>query len=238
MSIKSLNFNTAFSDNQDETNPRWTFEKINGVQSIKVKNCMVPLALDNITSYNNTLKVLQNISGTTSANIITLPIGNYNSSNFTTALQTGLNSLGNLYYTASFNTFGNKITISSSTGSLSLLNYSNNVYTELGLNSLQIGTTSNSLTMTDPIDLSGIKQLNILSNINACDVIGQNYNLLASIPVEESLNTISTFIDHSNDYVETNNNEINTLSLEIRDEKFRKVSLNKDWNITINFLTD
>ena len=239
MSIKSINLNTAFSDNSNKSNPQWTFEKINGVKSVKVKNIMIPLTSNNISSYNNTLKVIQNISGTTSGNLCNIPVGIYNSTNFTTALQIALNSTGNLFYSTTFDTFGNKISITNSTGTFNFASNDNNVYNELGLDNDQINiAAASSLTMTDPIDLSGIKSLNIVSNINACNVIGQNYNILTSIPVDESLNTISIYEDNSADYIETSNKEIGQISLEIRDEKFRKVSINKDWSLTLNLLTD
>lgn len=234
-SIKSYNLNTNFSDNQSKTIPRWTFsENLIGIKGLKIKNAMIPLTLNNIDTYNNVISITETISATTYANTITLPVGQYNSSNIKTQLQTSMNSLGNLYYTVGFNTFGNALTISNSTGTFSINSVGNNAYDELGFGYVTVQTNYT----TSSIDLSGIKQLNVVSNLNAVNVVGQNYSILCSIPIEESLNTISTFTDDGNDYVEIDREELCNVELSLRDEVFRPINCNKDWNITINFLTD
>lgn len=234
-SIKSYNLNTNFSDNNSKTIPRWTFpENLIGIKGLKIKNAMIPLTLNNIDTYNNVLSITETISTTTYANTITLPVGQYNSSNIKTQLQTSMNSLGNLYYTVGFNTFGNALTISNSTGTFSINSVGNNAYDELGFGYVSVQTNYT----TSSIDLSGIKQLNVVSNINAVNVVGQNYSIVCSIPIEESLNTISTYTDDGNDYLEIDREELCNVELSLRDEVFRPINVNKDWNITINFLTD
>ena len=236
--VKQLQLSSINSTNKSHSNPNFVITpplQFNG--NLKVKSVNIPLTSYNIDQYNNTLKVYEKITsgGVTQNNLITIPVGNYNSSNFLTALQTGLNSAGSLYYSCTFSTFSNLLTITQSTGSFGLMTYTNSVYNELGVFDSSLNITSNSTLITDaPLDLSGIKVLNICSNIPTDNSGLSQYNVLCSVPIEESTNTLSLFQDDSSDYISTGLDNLNYINLELRDSLFRKINQKNNWSLVLN----
>ena len=237
---KIVNLNTAFSQNASHSAPLWTLSpSIEFDGFLKIKNINVPLSSYNIDTNNNKLKIYEKVTGSTTStyNTVTISAGNYNSSNLTTILQNSLNSQGSLYYTVSFSTFSNLLTITQSSGSFSFNSVGNAIYNELGIQWSSLGVTSaNSITSDNPIDLSGIKNLYITSNIVSYDSgIQINGNTaFCSIPVNSSTNTIDLYQDDSNDYIECNTNNLNYLQLNLYDNYFRPINQKTPWSISLS----
>jgi len=235
--IKSIQLNTRFADNTDLTNPIWTIQpSINDIEAFKIKSLVLPISAYNIDTYNNKLKMIQNISGTTSANTITMTTQNYNSSNIGTYLTSALNSQGNLYMTATFQTASNKLCLASTTGTFYLTDTTNDVYETLGF------TTSSSFVSTytgrSCVDLSGVKVLNLQSNsLDGIDISGFNNRILGSIPIDEGVNSIASYQDDSADYIETNISNLSQISITLKDEKYREIVQRNHWSVVLNLKT-
>jgi hypothetical protein len=95
-----------------------------------------------------------------------------------------------------------------------------------------------SRTGSETIDLSGVKIVHIASSIQASKVFSKNINLLASVMVEEQLSQIATYDDQSSDYILSPNATISSVRFQFFDDRFRKLTLSKDFTITINFVVD
>lgn len=236
--IKAIQLNTRFADNSDLSNPTWTISpNLIGIEGFKLKNLLIPLSSYNIDNYNNAIKMYQNVSGTTTTNLITMTSQNYNSGNIASQLQTAMNSQGNLYMTCTFNTSSNLLSMTSSTGSFYFMNCSNDCYEELGLT---VGTSAvSSLTAGNCINLSGVQVLNLQSNsLDGIQIPSLNKKLIASIPVDDSLTNIYSYYDDSADYIETNINDLSQISINLLDQKYRPIVQRSHWSLQLNLQTD
>jgi hypothetical protein len=239
-SIKSLQLNTIFADNTDLSNPVWTIQpNINAIEGFKVKNVCIPLTSYNIDTYNNKISIFEKITSNsnTQSNVVTIPIGNYNSLNIGGALTTALNSQGTLNMTCNFSTLSNLLNFNSTTGTFYFQPITNHAYYELGITS---GTNLvTSYTAANCLDLSGIKLLNLQTNsLDGTDIVGNNNRIICSIPVEESVNTISTFTDDSGDYIDSNIHSISQISVNLKDQYYRDVVTRNHWSFTLNLKVD
>jgi hypothetical protein len=239
-SIKSLQFNTIFADNADLSNPVWTIQpNINSIGGFKVKNVCIPLTSYNIDTYNNKISIFEKItsSGNTQSNVVSIPIGNYNSLNIGSALTTALNSQGTLYMTCNFSTLSNLLNFNSTTGTFYFQPITNHAFYELGITS---GTSLvSTYTAGNCLDLSGIKLLNLQTNsLDGTDIVGNNNRIICSIPIEESVNTISTFTDDSSDYIDSNIQSISQISVNLKDQYYRDIITRNHWNFTLNLKID
>jgi hypothetical protein len=189
------------------------------------------------------LYLRETTSGSTTT--ITLSSGNFvvngtESNSIMTNIRSCLNtaSPNTWTYNVSFNDITNRLTVSTTNGNFALMSGLDNFYYEMGLDSSQLASYSGSLTMTDPIDLSGIKILHIVSNIPLTKVFSQSFAILGSIIIEEETNQISSYEDQSSDYILSSISSIGAIRLSFYDDRFRKLTMNKDYSITINFITD
>ena len=181
----------------------------------------------------------QNIGGTTSTNLITMTPQNYNSSNIASSLQTAMNSQGNLYMSVNFSTFANKLIFGSTTGTFYFMDPGNSkdCYENLGIS---VGNSAvSTYTAGNCIDLSGVKVINLESNsLDGIDISGYNRRILASIPIEESINSIASYQDDGNDYIETNISDISQITISLKDEKYRDIIQRSPWSLTLNLVVD
>lgn len=237
--IQSIYLNTAFSENKNLSNPRWILDNsIENVKAVKVKSVSIPLSNYNINQYNNQYKINDSIGSLSVGNYVGSPTSTQGNS-FTHKLRESINTLTGESFDITFNTFSN-LCILSNTNPFTFQSVGNSIYKNIGITDSQLNNSATSLTSANTLDLSGIKSLNILSqNINAIQLIGlPNYSSLCSIPIDESLNTISTYTDTSNDYIETNSKNISEITLNLKDEFFNPISQLNDWSINLNFITE
>lgn len=236
-SIVSILLDTRNADNSDLSSPVWTLNpSIESIEAFKIKSMIIPISSYNIDTYNNSLKIFQNISGSTSTNTAVLPSQNYNSSNIGGLLTTTLNSQGNLYMTASFQTSSNKLTLVSTTGSFYIMDVSNDCYENLGITTST--TLVSSYTGGNCVDLSGVKTIHLQSNsLDGIQIPGLNNRILGSIPIEESVNSIAYYADDGNDYIDTNISSISQIRIDLKDEKFRKLVQRNHYSINLNLKT-
>jgi hypothetical protein len=242
--ILSLNLNSAFRNSGTRSDPEFILDRnIENISSVKLRSAMFPLTISLVDSRNNKLYLRETTSGSTTT--ITLSSGNYivngtESNSILTNIRTCLNtaSPNTWTYNVSFNDITNRLTISSTNGNFALMSGLDNFYYEMGLDSSQLASFGSSLTMTDPIDLSGLKLLHIVSNIPLTKVFSQSFAILGSIIIEEETNQISSYEDQSSDYILSSISSIGSIRLSFYDDRFRKLTMNKDYSITINFITD
>ena len=239
--IKSIQLNTRFADDPTNlSNPTFTISpNITGIEAFKIKNMIIPISSYNIDDNNKFIKMYQNIGGTTSTNLITMTPQNYNSSNIASSLQTAMNSQGNLYMSVNFSTFANKLIFGSTTGTFYFMDPGNSkdCYENLGIS---VGNSAvSTYTAGNCIDLSGVKVINLESNsLDGIDISGYNRRILASIPIEESINSIASYQDDGNDYIETNISDISQITISLKDEKYRDIIQRSPWSLTLNLVVD
>jgi hypothetical protein len=241
--IKSINLNTRFANNYGSSrylsNPTWNLvQPIKNVSSVKLKQFTFPLSIYNIDSRNNKIAFKENGSATVLT--LTLTSKNYTGSSLATELASKLNAVGgtNVYTVVyDFVVGTNVLTISvDGANSFDFVDTPNNVYYECGLESKL--NNNYGLVTTDPIDLSGVNQIHLVSNVGAIDCINSQYKVLASITTEEELFDVSVYNDDGQDYANCNYSSLNEISLYLYDGRFRLLNPNKDYNLTINFVID
>ena len=235
--IYSLYLNTIYRDAGTISSPQFTINpSFNDIQAYKVKQFVCPLSVPVVDSRNNKIYFAES-SGT----LKTASLGELQDPSptvFASTIQTALNSIGNSAYAVSYNTSSNKLVIANSTGTFRFstngsLNDTPHVFYEAGLmNSLNTSLTTSYT--SENIDISGIKQINIFSNnLSNINIVGRNRNLLTSIITEESNLSVSQFQDDSADFIKTNNNNLSNIQLELRDERFRSITLDKDFTLQL-----
>ena len=240
--IHSLNLNTRFADNAGQPDylrqPVWYLsESLENVSSVKLKNFTIPLSVYNIDSRNNKLALVQ-ANNTASTLLVTLPSRNYTGTSLASQLQTSLKSAGTPYvYNIAYQTDGsNVLTIGTTSGNFSFNTTDNDAYYELGLD-YSLNTMGSTIT-TGSIDLSGVNSIHLVSNVGGTEVVGKNYKILATVTTEENALDISYFQDDSNDDVNCAVPSLNEIRLSLFDNRFRVISPQKDYSLTVNFQTE
>jgi hypothetical protein len=179
-----LTFSTCLSNNNSSSNPAFYFPSLFNVSGYMVSSFTSVNTFYNIDSRNNNFSFTETGK---SAVVITLPSGNYTITTIQTELVSLMNSatLSSGTYTTSVNSLTNILSI---TGSVAfhITNTINNCYYELGL----IPSTTFALTVVGnkSFDLSGVSLIHLVSSSfgDASKLVNNNYNIMASIPVEGS----------------------------------------------------
>ena len=233
--IKSINFNSAFRNSGSISNPSWILnEPVNNCVGIKLKSAMIPLSFYTFDNFNNRIYLVEDSNPVV---LCQIPIGNYTSSTIATALKNALEEIGVNTYTVSYSSLTNKINITCAT-QFKFLSGDFNCYDELGITSNDLNAFSTNFTPSLVVDFSGVKVINLVSNIGATAVINRNYKLLGSVICEEDNLSISSFIDDSADYINISNKNVNELQISLYDERFRPLISYKDYSLTVYFLTE
>ena len=228
--IKSLQFNTYLRNAGEIASPVFYLpQNIQNISSLKLKSLSIPLSIFTFDSRNNT-GILSDL-GTTNFNLTITP-GNYNGTTLATELSRILNLTALHTFTVTYNLASNNLSITS-TGTFNFIQGNlNNFYAELGIT---INTVLATTYTTSSINLLGIQQLNIGSNIGAQDIVNSKFKLVGSVPIEEANSTLSTFFDNSNDYINYEIPNLTEISFQLYDSRFRPITMNQDFVITLNF---
>jgi hypothetical protein len=242
--IISLNLHSSLRSSGTKSAASYLLgEQINNISALKLKSAMMPLSTPLIDSRNN--KFYFKESSTGSNLTATLTSGNYVATagaadSIANQVEAALEaaSVGVWAYTVTVSTVTNCITISTTNGSFSILDGANDCYYELGLTTTDRNSLAATQTGDEPIDLSGLKVVHVVSNLGASRVVNAQFNVLGSFFVDEELNQISTFQDDSLDYCATNLNSASEITISFIDGQLRALTILKDYSLTINLEVD
>lgn len=206
-------------------------------RQVQLLNAQIPYSFYVINYTNNLFRT--DLLG--SIVTYTIPVGNYNSSNLITAIKTALG-----------NPAGFSISISSSNGKLTFTytsnftiynNFQYSIGTVLGFSSNSTNTSvANNLTCSYPLNLLGIKTLQIRSgNLimnNISSIEGGQTILLSSVPVSAVPFGMIDYTDKGN-LITIYNTDLDDLDIDIIDgESGEYINFNnQDWCITLAFHT-
>lgn len=193
---------------------------------MKVENASIPISVYNVNYTNNELYI-DNI-------LYTIPVANYSSYQLRDQLNTLLSGVSiTITYDSKTNkytfTSTSNFTINSSSSCLSLIGFDSGDHT-----SIAYQLTSNYM-----IDLSGIRVINVATNLTSNNIDSYNKgknNVLCSIPVSVSKYGLNVVDYSSSNYVKINDKNINYILISLYDENFNYINLNNvDWTMTIEF---
>lgn len=230
--IKSLVLNTQNRSYGSIESPNFILPQVIDFDSVKVKNTLIGFSVYPIDSRNN--KIYYKEHSTAGTLTATVASGYYTGSTFATAIETALETAGAHQYTVAYNDISNKLSITCGATCL-FTTGSNNINYEAGFQNM-LYSTFGSTFLTEQIDLSGVKAINIASNIGGTEVFSSQKRLLATIPTVAENLKVDLFVDHSDDYINVKQS-ISEISLTLYDERMRTISgLDKDFSINLLFL--
>lgn len=205
-------------------------------RQVQLLNAQIPYSFYVINYTNQVLKMAFNIIGTIT---VSIPVGNYNATNLITAIKTAVNITG---FNVVISQINGKLTFTY-TDSFNIDNtvqYS--IGSTLGFSSGITSSVANTLVAPYPLNLLGIKTLQIRSyNLimnNISSVQGGQTVLLANVPVSAVPFGMIDYVDKGN-LITIHNTDLDDLDIEILDgETGNYINFNgQDWCITLAFHT-
>ncbi len=201
-----------------------------------IYNCQIPCSFYAINYTNNVLYYSLN-SITYS---ITIPVGNYNFTNFSSQMVTKFLANGHVIVMTIDKTTG-IITFTNSTGTLNyFLETGSTLWRVLGFQtgSGNFNATANVITPPFLLNLLGIKKLKIYSNalgINSLDSKSSITNtLIDTLGVNTPAYGLLTYDNQQAIYSKLKQKTINQIDIQIKDEFNNYVNMNNtDWSITL-----
>ena len=232
MNISNYQFNTMYRDSYSSlSRPVWSNIQIDDCVAYRLKNAVIPLSIPTFDSRNNIISITET---TGSATTIGITAGFYDVSTLASSLENILNASSlNFTYDVTYSSLTNKLTINNTSGNFCFNSVANNSYYELGIES--IGTYTTQQNMSSQIDISGVKCINLISNIGQNEIIGTNKKLLESIVCDESNLDVATYENHSGEYYQLDQTNIDTLYVQLEDERGRTITPNKDFTLSLSF---
>ena len=231
--IVSYIFNSNNRNNGSIANPSFVLGETFNIKGVKVKNAMLGFSVYPISSRNNQIYFIEQTAGNTVKNC-SIAQGYYTGSSLATEIATKMSGAGTQTYTVSYSSATNKLTISAAANFL-FTTGNNNANYECGLLN---NTSYDTSQTTDQIDVSGVKMINVISNIGAINVIGSQKSILCSIPNNAANLAVNLYSDNSGDYINLSAG-ISELTFYLQDERMRDLtSIDKDWSLQLNFLVE
>ena len=211
-------------------------------RQLSLTNAQIPVSFY-IVNYTNQVFVIKN-NGTGISYTITIPIGNYNSTTFITAVSAAILSTATITMTITIDTTTGKLTFSSATNfsfiSTSALSTANQLFgfsNSINLVSVLNGTYK--ATAPFPLNLLGIKQLQVKSSIISATNFSSNSNgqdsLLATIPVNVGAWGMINFDSSTGNNVSFTNRTLDDIDIQIVDAETNKpINFNNcNWTMTL-----
>ena len=233
--IKSLTFSTIASDNNSKSAPNYYLDQpIQISEGYCVKAFQGVNTTYNIDSRNNKFSFNESLTSGT-VRTFTIPSGNYTITTFMAALKTGLDANGTVVYTVTNNTLTNIITITSASTTFQILPISSDCYYEAGF--VVSSGFAISQVATQTYDLSGLKCINIVCNAfgnKDSIVVNKNLNVITSIPIEQSYLSVVNYSPPIV-FIDSQIQSISAFEFTCYDCRYRPLTLNNDWSITILF---
>jgi hypothetical protein len=203
-------------------------------RQIQLLNAQIPYSFYVINYTNQIFRYKLGVASIVSVNI---PVGNYTANSLITAIKAAVNDVNFLITISSIN---GKLTFTYNT---SFIIYNNFTYSIGSILGFDINSTNNSvtnaITPTYPLNLLGIKTLQIRSNNLSCSNIssveGGQTSLLATIPVDCTPFGMINYKDLGNNLITISNTFLDDLDLDIIDgETGAYINFNnQDWCITL-----
>ena len=221
--IKAIHLQTEKRSSGDISTPSWILDRnLLDCQSIKVKRATIPNSFYTLDARNNKLYL---VVGTAASTALTLTSGYFNDVSMLSNLSTNVTG----GYNFTLNTVNNTFSVSHTANSFSFTSGDNSANYELGINTQTNATQQN----FEQMDLSGVKNIIISSNISTLDIVGDQKKVLANIPCEVAPKGILQFSDDSDDFIELNSENLNEINLRLFDERLRPLTVIKDWSATL-----
>ena len=205
---------------------------------VQLLNAQIPYSFYVINYTNNQFKY-QLGSGTIFTS--TIPVGNYNGNSLITALKAVLLANG-ITLTITLSSINGQLTFTHASSNFTFYNLTYSILPTLGFE-LNTNYTSSSFTLTTtyPLNLLGIKTLQIRSSnllmSNISSVQGGQTTLLATVPVDCTPFGMLNYEDKGSHLMTIHNDSLDDLQIEIIDgETGNYINFNnQDWCITLAF---
>ncbi|KAJ3317599.1 hypothetical protein HDV06_001362 [Boothiomyces sp. JEL0866] len=238
---KSLVFNTVNRNNRSNNIQSdlsyATFYLQNGIKDIKgitLSSFVCPNTFYTIDTRNNNFSFA---TDSVTIKTVSLPVGVYTSSSFATELASLIQSniTGTCSVVCDTSTF--KTTITTSATPIQIVDVVNNCYYEAGFINLSVSSPTYQLVSVSDstYDFSGVKAINISSNIPSKQVVNTNKSILGVIPVNVGYAGIISYQNVSSHYIDISLQDMNQFTFSLSDERNRNLSVNSDWIITLLF---
>lgn len=206
---------------------------------VNINDCIIPYSYYAINDNNNTFV----LTGTTGSENITLTNGNYTigeySSELKTQLETSTNYAGETF-TPVYSKITGKMQITVSTGDFTITSNNYN-YKHLGMGkTTSVASVSSVWTSPNGIDLHGPRYIDLVTSLqtNAVNTNSnfKNYQTLLRFPTDMNRNTIKYLNDASTEWMKLFNNNVDRISVELRDDDGNIIDLNGlSWQLMLEF---
>lgn len=214
--------------------------RFNDSFAYRVCQVLIPYTFYNVTSNYNVFSIM---SGATIYNV-TLPVGQYNLSQFITALQTGLNALAVGVFTITTDPITYNMTITNATIPFTYIGTSNS-YQITGYGQSNIGP-SLSITAPNIYNLGGTDYIDIISTQLAhsdTKVISSKFTsstLIQRIPTNQySFGQTILFMTRHPHIFTTKLNLTEDIEINLQDNNGNIINLNgRDWELVLKYYTD
>lgn len=204
-------------------------------RQITLQSAQIPYSFY-VINYTNNIFRYRLGTGTTFTS--TIPPGNYNGNSLITALNTALTSNG-ITLTISLSSINGKLTFTHASQNFTFFDVTYSILSTLGfLAGTNYTSTSNTLTAPYPLNLLGIKVLQIRSSIlnttNYSSIHSGITTLIQTIPVSAVPFGMIDYKDNGNNRVTFTNATLDELDIEILDgETGEFINFNnEDWTMT------
>lgn len=205
-------------------------------KQVQLLNAQIPYSFYVINYTNNIFKIK---IGSSSINTLIIPVGNYTSTSLISQI---LTSVGDSNFSITISNINGRLTFSHTTDDFIIYNdFTYSISSVLGFDNNSINTSvSNTLTALYPLNLLGIKTLQIRSaNLimeNISSIEGGQTILLSSIPVDAVPFGMLNYTDKGN-LITIYNTDLDDLDIDIIDgESGNYINFNnQDWCITLAF---
>jgi hypothetical protein len=198
---------------------------------ISLVHAEIPVSFYIINYTNNQFKYQL---GAGSAITASIPVGNYNANTLITAIQTAVN---NASFTITINKITGILTFNYNSSFTLFTNNSNSIAKILGLDtsSSSIISSANKVICLYPLNLLGIKKLNIcssrLTTNNFVTGVGST-SLIACLSVDQPSFGLIIYQNQSGSKYTLQNKEIYKIDIQITDESFNFINFNNiDWSL-------
>ena len=229
---QSIIFSTVNSTNKNSSSPFFTLnKKISNADSYACISFNGVNSTYNVDVRNNNIRFIDAAFPGTVA-IAEIPTGNYTLETYLTAIGTAMTAAGAQTYTASNDSFINKISISS-VGPFKIIE--STFFYESGFN--VSSDFSNPQIAQNTYDLSGLKQILVvcqsLENGNSM-VSGKNINVIFNIPILTPYLGVVSF-NPTPLYISSQIKDLEYFEFILLDERYRPLTDLKDWSVVLAF---
>jgi len=179
-----------------------------------------------INEYYNKLYITENGGGVQE---ITLPKGNYTASQFVGEIQTQLNTVGSNTYNVTYDSITEKITFSCAPDTFAFVSGNNSAYSRMGISVFVPENTS--YTTDSPIDLSGTKHIDIVTNLMIKNYTTTSIPITERVPVPEFFNEQITFFPEHLAFRKLNLHHLHYFEIRLYDDNHKPFKLAPNTNL-------